>query len=375
MQHEARGRARLIGSPRRLLARARIDQRERRVRQQRAAGEKQRAGRRAAGDQIDVARAQRLEHQPAEARPRGDHLDGERSAQQRADDQAVDGGDRAAAPPSARRARRRASAARRARAPPARTAAPITSRIACACSRSNIAASGSASASAGTTRWRSRSSMRAARRIGRPIASRRSATSRCARRRRPGSSDVSSGGIDSSTTDAGANQRRTARRRGGCPLTTPSGRPTSGRDDQRGDREDRGVGGALGNQIAHRPVVGERAAEVEPQRAGQPVAVLRADRPIEAVARAQLARCARGWRRCRASRWRSRPAPAAPAPATPTTRRTPANSREARSRRDEVARLNRTRRHDGDACPATTAAAAARTPSASGWSTRVEAAT
>ena len=95
IEHERDADARVIARRRpRHSLRARIDERERDVREQRAEGEEQRAGAGAAGDQIDVARAQRVEHQPAEARPRGDHFDGERSAEQRADDQAVDRGDR-----------------------------------------------------------------------------------------------------------------------------------------------------------------------------------------------------------------------------------------------------------------------------------------
>ena len=82
-----------------------IDEGERGVGHQRADRQEDRAGGRAAGDEIHVARAQRVEHQLAEARPRRDRFDGERPAEQRADDQAVDRRDRAAARSSARRAR------------------------------------------------------------------------------------------------------------------------------------------------------------------------------------------------------------------------------------------------------------------------------
>ena len=57
-------------------------------------GEEQPAHRRASGHEVDVARAQRLVHQPAESRPRGDELDDEGPGEQRADRQAVDGADR-----------------------------------------------------------------------------------------------------------------------------------------------------------------------------------------------------------------------------------------------------------------------------------------
>ena len=101
------------------------------------------------------------------------------------------------------------------------------------------------------------------------------------------SSDVSSGGIDSSTTDP-ARIRPAAAPPGRDPLTMPSGRPTSVAIDQRRHRQDGGVGGALRDEIGHRPVVGERAAEVEAHRADEPVAVLIEDRPIEPVLRAHL---------------------------------------------------------------------------------------
>ena len=127
----------------RLFTRTRIHDAERDVRQQRAEREEQRAGAGAAGDEVDVARAQRVEHQPAEARPRGDHFDRERSAEQRADDQAVDRGDRTqrrlervapddARPRDAAREARPARTARRSpRSSPA-TAAARTSRRAAA---------------------------------------------------------------------------------------------------------------------------------------------------------------------------------------------------------------------------------------------------
>ena len=72
-----------------------------------------------------------------------------------------------------------------------------------------------------------------------------------------------------------------------APVTMPSGRPTSVASDQRGEREDRGVGRAFGDQVRHRAVVDQRAAEVEPDRLRQPVDVLSADRSVQAIARAQ----------------------------------------------------------------------------------------
>ena len=56
----------------------------------------------------------------------------------------------------------------------------------------------------------------------------------------------------------------------------PSGRPTRVATTSAVTREDRGVRGALGNQIADRPVVLHRVAEVEPDGRREPVAVLRA---------------------------------------------------------------------------------------------------
>ena len=93
-----------------------------------------------------VAMQQRVVCQPAEPRPRGHHLDDERSAQQRAEDEA-----RRPRPPASARAATRAAARSstrecRARARRGWTARSSASVSACACSRSNVAASGSASA-------------------------------------------------------------------------------------------------------------------------------------------------------------------------------------------------------------------------------------
>ena len=78
---------------------ARIHERERQVGKERRRGEEHRARRRAAGDQVDVARPQRLEHQAAEAGPGGDDFDGERPAQHGAGDDAVHRRHRRAATP------------------------------------------------------------------------------------------------------------------------------------------------------------------------------------------------------------------------------------------------------------------------------------
>ena len=120
------------------------------------------AHRRAAGHEVDVTRAQRLEHQPAEARPRRHVLDDERSGEQRADDEAVDGADGAQ--------RRRPGVAhddvvlvtRRARMAASTNGWCTVSLIDCDCSRSNVAAIGSASASAGSGRCNATSASHAA---------------------------------------------------------------------------------------------------------------------------------------------------------------------------------------------------------------------
>ena len=57
------------------------------------------------------------------------------------------------------------------------------------------------------------------------------------------------------------------------------------RDDEGRQREDAGVSCALGNELGDRPVVLHRAAEIQMQRAGEPVAILRAERTIQPVAR------------------------------------------------------------------------------------------
>ena len=102
---------------------------------------------------------------------------------------------------------------------------PTTSLIACACSRSSIAASGSAIAAAGTTRWRSRSmnpppSGTVADRIpaigSHPV---RAAT-------KTRNKEVNSGGIDSRTTEAARMTFVSAPPRP-LPVSTPSGRPMS----------------------------------------------------------------------------------------------------------------------------------------------------
>src|SRR5262245_22307067 len=78
----------------RLITGARIHEAERNVGQQRAEREEDGAGAGTAGHEIDVARAQRVEHQAAEAWPCRDDLHRERSAQQCADDETVHRGHR-----------------------------------------------------------------------------------------------------------------------------------------------------------------------------------------------------------------------------------------------------------------------------------------
>ena len=114
-------------------------------------------------------------------------------------------------------------------------------------------------------------------------------------------SDVSSGGIDSSTSET----PRMAP--GSAPAAAAAGDDAERQADergeeQRGERENRGVGRALGNQLADRPVVQQRAPEIEAHGAAQPVAVLRADRLVEAVARARLLDGFAAAPRCRAIR-------------------------------------------------------------------------
>ncbi len=80
-------------------------------------------------------------------------------------------------------------------------------------------------------------------------------------------SDVRSGGIDSSSTDA------VRTRLGQQPAAAAAGDDAEREADERGEREraereDGAVGGALRDELLHRPVVEQRAAEVEADRAG-----------------------------------------------------------------------------------------------------------
>ena len=125
-----------------------------------------------------------------------------------------------------------------------------------------------------------------------PSACRRSAASRCAPRRRRGTAtSAAAASTAGAATPRGSTLGSAPPRR--LPVMTPSGRPTSVANSERGQREDRGVGGAFRNQIADRPAVLQRVAEIEPHRRRQPVAVLRGDRLVEAVARALPARASR----------------------------------------------------------------------------------
>ena len=85
-----------------------INDGQRHVREERAAGEKQGAGAGATRHEVDVAGAQRLQHQASEPGPRRGDFHCERSAEQRANRQAVDGRDR----PQRRLQPRRASTIR-----------------------------------------------------------------------------------------------------------------------------------------------------------------------------------------------------------------------------------------------------------------------
>ena len=81
-------------------------------------------------------------------------------------------------------------------------------------------------------------------------------------------SDVSSGGSESSITE------------------TPrmdADRTLVGRQGQQ-----RGIGGTFGNEIGDRTVEEQRAAEIQPHRTAQPVAVLRGNGLVETKARARL---------------------------------------------------------------------------------------
>ena len=70
--------------------RAGIDRGEREIADGRPDREKQRGRGGAADGERDITRAERIEHQAAEARPCGDELDGERSAEQLSRREAVD---------------------------------------------------------------------------------------------------------------------------------------------------------------------------------------------------------------------------------------------------------------------------------------------
>ncbi len=70
--------------------------------------------------------------------------------------------------------------------------------------------------------------------------------------------------------------------------TIPSGTADHEREDDRHDRELEGDADALGNELRHRLVGEQRAAEVAGQRVAGPVDVLDVERPIEAVAMRDL---------------------------------------------------------------------------------------
>ena len=121
-------------------AQAGIDDRQQHVGQQRAGGEECAARRGAAGDQVHVARPQRIEHEAPEAGPRRHDLDDERSAQQAAEDEPVDRHHAAAARASAHAARRSRPRGTPRAAAAVTNSSPIVSAVACDCRRSIVAA-------------------------------------------------------------------------------------------------------------------------------------------------------------------------------------------------------------------------------------------
>ena len=224
-------RKRRTGSPHHQgSADARIDERQRRVGQQacRAARKIAPAPAQPATRYTSRARSASSISRPRPG-PRRDHLDDKRSAEQRADHEAVHGRDRPkrrlqrVAPDDAR-ARERPGRRRR-----GRTGAPIVSAIACDCSRSNIAASGSASARGGHDQVAQQVERDAARRrAGRSHAGDRQPAG--ARRHEDQEERRQQRRHRQQHERDGANRRRTARCRGGC----PSRRRAAGRRASRG---------------------------------------------------------------------------------------------------------------------------------------------
>src|SRR5262249_48348462 len=130
---------------------------------------------------------------------------------------------------------------------------PMVSLIACAWTRSRVAASGRPIASAGTMRCRARASTA----LSAPVEERRPASGdedereRRQERRRREQHDRR--GADDARQDPARPRSRDDAERN----------PDEGGEQQRREREDRGVGCAFGNQVADRTVVQHRAAEIE----------------------------------------------------------------------------------------------------------------
>ena len=188
-----------------VLSHARVGQGQQQIAEQRAQREKAGACSRARRYEVDIARA--LRTSAGRRRPRGDELDDEGPGKQRSDDQPV---------------RRRSDEWRRARHDATRDRAWTLPGdrgnqerllhgfdIDCDCSRSKAAAIGSASASAGSTRCHATSAIHDDQDGSTipadsmpPVGSHRV---RAAMNMRM--SDISSGGIEMSITDAPAHQR------------------------------------------------------------------------------------------------------------------------------------------------------------------------
>ena len=186
-------------------------------------------------------------------------------------------------------------------------------------------------------------------------------------------SDVSSGGIDSRTTRRAPGSRPRAR-----PPRPAAGDDAERQADERGDeqrreREDRRVGGALGNEIGDRPVVGSDRPKSKRTAPASQAPVLLADRIDRGrSARAPASIVSRPRRRCRASRSAKSPGASRVSTSDADDTANTRNDARTRSRRSEVRPATRPhRRPSSPACQpserdgivsATTAAAAARRP-------------
>ena len=140
---------------------ARIGIGQQQVGDQRAGGEEERAGRGAAGDEEQIARLQRVEHQPPEPRPRRHDFDDERAAEEAADHHAVEAEHRTQRHrPGVTQDRSRAIDAARAAGGDEALVRRRLRSLATAGARASRPAE-CASASAGSGRWRARSASHA----------------------------------------------------------------------------------------------------------------------------------------------------------------------------------------------------------------------